>query len=863
MTDSDGPESPGGPALSDSPGGSAMPASGAEVDAAGLASAGSLPDDSGDTEAREESGSELRRDEAASAHEQAAAGDQTTAEGEIAEAKGPRKAAAKTRKAAAKAPATLAEWLAGRKDAELVALLQVRPDLAVPLPSSMAVLAARIEQRASVLRATDELDTLDFAVIETLAVHGAADSREHRPVPRPRLHKLLGDRVAKTAINAAVDRLRARGLVWGPDSELHLIPAAQEALPWPLGSTTQLPDALTESEIVAALAELTSQEKALLDKLATTGPRGRTRDAAPDTPADRPVQRLLARRLLNWIDDETVELPPTVGQVLRREPVTDPHELTPPKPETTKLTAADVNAAAAGEVGELLRHAAAILETLGQAPAPVLRSGGLGVREIRRIVKQTGIDETRIGLLAEILAAARLVDKGIPEPAPDSDTDDYWAPTTTFDAWDAAAPAKRWVVLARAWLELDRFPWMIGMRDANDKPLVALAPDLRNMHAVRDRRAILELLGEFPSGTAVSASELSRVLAWRQPRWRRHFRTDAVQRTLAEAEAVGLVARGALTSAGRALLHGNESGPADAEAAMAAALPAPVDHVLVQADLTVIAPGPLVPELQERISLVADVESAGAATVYRISENSVRRALDAGATAAELQNLFTAHSRTPVPQSLTYLIDDVARRHGRLRVGMAQSFVRSEDPALLAEVLAAPVAGELALRAVAPTVAISQAPLAEVLTRLRAAGFSPAGEDSSGAVVDLRSRGIRIAPRPNTRPSYRPNPPSLEQLESLVAELRAGERAAQARSGQAVRSDGSRTNTAAALALLQLAARVRRAVHIGYVDAQGVASQRVVEPLKVGGGQLDALDPVTGAVRHFTLHRIASVALVD
>ncbi|WP_306364671.1 helicase-associated domain-containing protein [Nocardia sp. CC227C] len=757
----------------------------------------------------------------------------------------------------------MTEWLAARGDDELVGLLQLRPDLAVPLPGSMAVLAARTEQRASVLRATDELDTLDFAVIETLAVHGAADPRTPVAMPRTRLHELLGDRVGKKLINAAVDRLRARALVWGSDKALRLTPAAQEALPWPLGSTTEIPDALTATEIAAALGELTTQERALLDKLATTGPRGRTRDAAPGTPADRPVQRLLARRLLNWIDAETVELPPMVGQVLRREPTTDPHALTPPQPATTKLTAADVNAAAAGEVGELLRHSAELLESLGRTPAPVLRSGGLGVRETRRIAKQTGIDDSRLGLLAEVLTAARLVDRGSPEPAPDSDLEDHWAPTTTADAWTAAAPAKRWVVLARAWLELDRFPWMIGLRDANDKPLVALSADLRILHAVRDRRAILDLLGEFPSGTAVPAAELGRVLAWRQPRWRRHFRTDAVANTLAEAQALGLVAHGALTSAGRALLHGNESGPADAEAAMAAALPKPVDHILVQADLTVIAPGPLVPELQDRVSLVADVESAGAATVYRISDTSVRRALDAGATAAELHNLFTTHSRTPVPQSLTYLIDDVARRHGRLRVGMAQSFVRSEDPALLAEVLAAPVAGQLALRAVAPTVAISQAPLGEVLEQLRAAGFSPAGEDSSGAVVDLRPRGIRIAPRPNARPVYRPNPPSLEQLRSLVGELRAGELAAQARSGQTVRSDGTRTSTAATLALLQLAARVHRPVHIGYVDAQGVATQRVVEPVKVGGGQLDALDTVTGTVRTFTLHRIASVSLVD
>ncbi|MBF6171660.1 helicase-associated domain-containing protein [Nocardia blacklockiae] len=759
------------------------------------------------------------------------------------------------------AVASLADWLSARTDDELVALLELRPDLAVPLPSSMSILAARAEQRASVLRATDDLDTLVFAVVETLAIHGAAvPDRRAAPLPRARLHELLADRVTPQAVDAAVAQLTARALVWGTD-ELYLAAAAKDALPWPLGSTTEIPDALTEPEIVAALGDLGSAERALLDKLATTGPRGRTRDAAPGTPPDRPIQRLLAAQLLNWVDEETVELPPAVGQVLRREPVTDPHALLPPEPSPAEHTAADTNAAAATEVGELLRHSADIIEVLEQAPAPALRSGGLGVRELRRVTKNTGIDEARIGLLVEVLAAARLLDKGTPEPPPQTDTvDDFWAPTAAVDGWLDGPPARRWVVLAQAWLELDRFPWMIGRRDANDKPLAALSLELRNVHAVRDRQAVLALLAEQPAGAALSPADIARVLAWRQPRWRRHFRTEAVERTLAEAGALGLVGRGALTSAGRALLHGS---PADAEAEMAAALPDPVDHVLVQADLTIIAPGPLVPDLQSRIALVADVESAGAATVYRIGESSVRRALDAGMTAAELHQLFTAHSRTPVPQSLTYLIDDVARRHGRLRAGMAQSFVRSEDPALLAEVLATPVAEQLALRAVAPTVAISQASLGEVLEQLRGAGFAPAGEDSSGSIVDLRPRGARIAARANARQAWRPTPPSTEQLRLLVSELRAGEKAAQARSGQAVRSDGSRNSTAATMALLQLAARVRRPVHIGYVDAQGIASQRVVEPLKVAGGQLDALDPVTGAVRHFVLHRIASVALVD
>ena len=83
---------------------------------------------------------------------------------------------------------------------------------------------------------------------------------------------------------------------------------------------------------------------------------------------------------------------------------------------------------------------------------------------------------------------------------------------------------------------------------------------------------------------------------------------------------------------------------------------------------------------------------------------SVRRALDAGYAADDLHALFRRRSRTPVPQALTYLIDDVARRHGGLRAGSAGAYLRSDDEALLAEVLADRRLAALSLRRLAPTV---------------------------------------------------------------------------------------------------------------------------------------------------------------
>ena len=239
--------------------------------------------------------------------------------------------------------------------------------------------------------------------------------------------------------------------------------------------------------------------------------------------------------------------------------------------------------------------------------------------------------------------------------------------------------------------------------------------------------------------------------------------------------------------------------------------------------------------------------------VYRVSEATIRRALDTGRTAGELHAFFERHSRTPVPQGLTYLIDDVARRHGQLRVGMAASFVRCEDAALLAQAVTAPAAQQLEMRLLAPTVAVSQAPISEVLAGLRDAGFAPAAEDSTGTIVDIRARGARVPAPPRRRPHRMPSPTS-QTLGAIVAVLR---------KVAAAPSVGMRLDPTVAISQLQEAAHLQASVVIGYVDPAGVATQRVVAPINVRGGQLTAYDPASGRVREFAIHRVTSVVSAD
>ena len=59
--------------------------------------------------------------------------------------------------------------------------------------------------------------------------------------------------------------------------------------------------------------------------------------------------------------------------------------------------------------------------------------------------------------------------------------------------------------------------------------------------------------------------------------------------------------------------------------------------------------------------------------------------------------------------------------------------------------------------------------------------------------------------------------------------------------------------------MLRDAAEARRSVLIGYVDNDGASSERLVDPLRVEGGQLTAHDHRSDDTRTFAIHRITTV----
>lgn len=109
-------------------------------------------------------------------------------------------------------------------------------------------------------------------------------------------------------------------------------------------------------------------------------------------------------------------------------------------------------------------------------------------------------------------------------------------------------------------------------------------------------------------------------------------------------------------------------GRAPDAAALQRLLPAEVDRIFLQNDLSAIAPGPLAPALDVRLRGIAARESAAQASSYRFTAESVSHALASGETAASILDFLSQLSLTGIPQPLEYLVAQTAQRHGLVRV---------------------------------------------------------------------------------------------------------------------------------------------------------------------------------------------------
>lgn len=722
---------------------------------------------------------------------------------------------------------TLTEALRALTNDQLTTILQHRMDLSHPRPRDLAELAARSTTTASIARSLDQLNAWTRLVAEGLAALPDPSSLAE-------LARLVDQPVAVVA--AAVQDLRDRAMVWGEDDQLHLVRPVREAFePYPLGLAPPSARPLSPEEVDAALGECDDAARAVLDRL-TWAPTGAVRNAERTvTPgsARTPIEQLLARRLLRPLDSDTVIAPREVAWRLRAGRLSaEPVPIEPPRPGGRARDARLVDRAASGAAFGLLHDVELVAYALEATPHRLLRTGGLGTRDTAALARELGTDIGHATFVVECAAAAGLVG---------TSTNLTLLPTPEFDRWLSRDGASRWRVLAAAWLAAPRFfsrSAEPGSHALGPEAEAAVAPNLRSL--------VVELSVQAGTGTMPEVAELARAAAWHRPRLARGPLDAAtvVGWTWREGAWLGLNALAATSSFASLVLAGEAGTPAE----LAELFPRPVEQIIIQADLTGVAPGPLTHPVAAELRMLADQESRGGGGVFRFSATSLRRAFDAGWSSDQVHDWLRHHSSTTIPQPLTYLVDDVARRHGTIRVGTAASYLRVEDEAQAAAMLAHPHATALGLRLVAPGVLVADAEASEVVALLRDIGHTPAVEDARGQLVTGPAR-----PRANRRvveiSSTAPAPAA-----EVAAALLAAERHHRVR-----REPPTYGGAEEALSQLRTATREAASVVVGYVTADGTPAERELSPLDMGAGTVRAVDLASAQVVTIPLARISSV----
>ncbi|MGH4022546.1 MAG: helicase-associated domain-containing protein [Pseudonocardiaceae bacterium] len=770
--------------------------------------------------------------------------------------------------------------LLGRMDVEeLTALLSARPDvLAAPAPRSVDELALRLDSDHSVRAALHHLPMPAVQLAEVLQALGDGCRRAE-------LERLLhvGDALDGTSLDELLGQLRRLALAWTDGPVLRITPALNRLTTDPLALGPPAAELLADLTVeqltqIASHHGIAGQRRkaewvsALCDVLADAGRLRTALASAPPEVAETverltwhspraygPMQVALYRvrsfgliPATSWLVQhgfllpagwDEGRMPREVALALRGEDYRP--SLTTDRPVLATAQVGAVPIPPPSVVEGVQR----MLTAIGTSPLQQLAAGGIGVRELRRTAKELGSTEGPVRLWLELAAAAGLVHP---------DDGGEVLPTAAADTWLAETPGARLVTLISAWRELPAVP--SHRVDADGKLQPALGPGNAARIGPPLRTDLFELLGELPAGTAVTdVDTLIDLLAWRHPV--RYHDAEALAPYLVaswtEAQRLGLVVDGTLSDLGRAVATG--ASETDLAELAGQILPAPVHHATLLPDLTAVVSGPPDAELTALLDAVADQESRDTASTWRLSPASVRRALDAGHTAAGLLARLTEVADRPLPQPVEYLINDAARRHGQLQVRTVCCAVCTSDPALAAEIAAHRKLAELDLQQLSATVLGSAKPGEQTLRLLRAAGYSPVQQSRTGQTVVERVAPRRAATRPQARQPAR----QATTVEPAVL----AQRLAAGTGTELPVTEHELEVQAVASALDEAQARLLAhaiehgsPIRIDYASSSGGYTERVIEPMAMFFDAVQAWCRLRNGERVFRLDRIRAVA---
>lgn len=274
-----------------------------------------------------------------------------------------------------------------------------------------------------------------------------------------------------------------------------------------------------------------------------------------------------------------------------------------------------------------------------------------------------------------------------------------------------------------------------------------------------------------------------------------------------------------------------------------AKLPSPQRKLICQADLSLIAPGPLPTDIEIVIRRFADTEQIGMASTYRLSALSISHGLETGLTVEQIRELLLEMSGKDLPQPIEYLLKESESRFGRLTISGGdqeeRTFLKSKDKVLLAEIL-----NETKLKPFGLT-AISDGSLTcrfepEVLYfGLRELGFVAVRVDKKGSVISP----LTVTPQKT----------SSVQINPLLADIQ--------RLRQQEEKLGSSPDDDDLHRQIQLAIKNKARATFTVTSSSGAEVEFLLEPIGIANGRLRAKDRKADIERTLPITSIIKVTL--
>ena len=438
---------------------------------------------------------------------------------------------------------------------------------------------------------------------------------------------------------------------------------------------------------------------------------------------------------------------------------------------------------------EAMQSITELIFSLDQHFVREVSKGSMGLPDVKRLSSHLGKSKEYVKAILELAKVSGVV----------AISEKRFHPTDLADNWISSDPKTRWQILVNAWLAI------VGASGSKELALQLSQNPTKSLN---------ELVGSsFPLVNSSAQSRIGRVAEL--------------------ADAIGLSVKGFAASWLASVLA---SKVAVATKALEQRLPAQQERIIVQADLSIIAPGPLASSIEIELRKFTDTENIGLATGYRISPLSISCGLEEGLTEKQIRALLEKLSGASLPQPVDYLISETASRFGRLKISAHNtgSILASTDDLLATQILMDSKLKTFGLRKSEGAIVSSLEP-ESLYHALRENGYLAIRVDESGKV---------IAPS-----AIHKNSSHTALFQDQLTRLRKQDLEI---SDQAPESDVDRK--------IQLAL-ASKSILLVEINANGKVMNFVLEPIGLANGRLRARDRKADIERTLPVSAITSIVI--